>query len=51
MNYHVGTRLQPLVTTLGSVDTIFVGTPNKNIFYGGVELDVGVINKISCHSR
>jgi len=44
MSGNVGTRQQPFVTTLGSVNTIFVETLDKNIFYGGIELDVHVIN-------
>jgi len=51
MSGNVGTRQQPFVTTLGSVNTIFVETLDKNIFYGGIELDVHVINKISCQRR
>lgn len=40
---------QPSITTLNSICTIFVRRASENIFNGGVELDVHVIDKFrSC---
>jgi len=40
---------QPIITTLSSVGTIFVRCRSENVFNGGVELDVHVVDKFrSC---
>jgi len=51
MRYHVCVGQQPSVATLGSVGTIFVRSPNESIFYGGVKLDVNVIDETGYQRR
>jgi len=49
--YHVCAGQQPSVTTLSSVNTIFVGIPNESILYRGIKLDLLVVDNIARHRR
>jgi len=51
MSYCVGAGQQPRLATLSSIDTIFVRSRNESIFYGGVKLDVNVVDEIGYQRR
>jgi len=51
MSYHVGASQQPLVTTLGSIYTIFVGTPKKISYMEGLNLKFMLLIKSAAKGR